>query len=242
MSARQKFVKGSGIFGKYLYRGMVYFGENAIAFLGLTLTIVALFSVSHVFGLTVPMMAATASAAVSSLTVLPVLAGIVALAVAIAAPETLKKVYKECTEWVVAGYKNAVKNWFMPKNTDFDITSEQLAVKQAKHSQTETSQADWKYASLESYKEAKRTQYDAINNNKTADLDLAGKAGKRAFKAAANGIADGAEFVASLPGRAIASISMPSFTRSKATINTEANGGPLLQEQNNSHQNKVSFV
>lgn len=192
-AARRAFVKGSGIFGKYAFRGLSYIAENAIAFLGLTITIAGLFLVSGVFGLTVPVIVAAAESVVASLAGMPLLAATVALAAAIAAPETLKKIYKECTEWVVAMYKNAVTNLFKPKN--FDITQEELEFKQAKPK----NEGNVKYDSLKSYKDAKEAQYEGIAKGKTADLDLAGNAGKRTFKAVANGLADGFEWVAGAP-------------------------------------------
>lgn len=216
-STRRPFVKAAGAFGKRLYRGMVYLGENVTAFIALTLVIVGLFLVASAFGFSVPVMAAAASAAVTGLAELPLLAATVALAVAIAAPETLKKVYKDCTEWVVAAYKNAVKNWFMPK--DFDITEKQLAVKKAKHPKKENeADGDYKYNSLESYKAAKETQYTGYDK-KTVDLDVAGNAGKRTFKAAANGLADGTAWLASMPGRVVSSL--PSFSSFRATSHSE---------------------
>jgi len=224
--ARRAFVKAAGIFGKYLFRGMSYVGENAVAFLGLTATIAGLFLVSSAFGLTVPVIVAAAESAVATLAGLPLLAGTVALAAAIAAPETLKKIYKDCAEWVVGIYKNAVANLFKPKS--FDITADQLAVKQAKHPE----KAD-KYATVESYKAAKEAQLKAYDK-KAIDLDLAGKVGKRAFKNAANGLADGFEWVAGTPGYLYSCL--PGFSLSRSTggapITASTLTEPLLKNDN----------
>lgn len=189
-AARRAFVKASGIFGKYTFRGLSYVAENAIAFLGLTATIVGLFLISGAFGITVPVIVTAAESAVSTLAGMPLLGATVALAAAIAAPETLKKIYKECTEWVVTAYKGWVANMFKQKS--FDITENELKSKQVKHPE----QAETKYKTSQTYKEAKEEQYKAFDK-KTVELELAGIFGKRAFKKAANSLCDNAEWLAS---------------------------------------------
>jgi hypothetical protein len=195
-AARRGFVKASGIFGKYLYRGMSYVAENAIAFLGLTATIVVLFSIAAVFGITIPVIVAAAESAIATLAGMPLLGATVALAAAIAAPETLKKIYKECTEWVVGAYQNVVKNWFMPK--DFTLSKEKEQHIKSKYSQL-PGESDEDYSERIAPKLNLEEKYSKVFNGKTASLDLPGICGKKRFKAAANSIADSAEWVAGAP-------------------------------------------
>ncbi len=239
-AARRFFVKGAGTFGKYLFRSVIYIGENLVAFLALTATIATLFVISSMFGITVPLIVATAESIVASLAGVPLLSATVALAAAIAAPETLKKIYKDCTEWAVTIYKNMVSNLFKPKN--FDITEEELDVKRTKHPE-----AAEKYATLESYKTAKNTQYKAYDK-KTVDIEVAGNTGKRGFKEVANNISDVVETGASGMVRGVRYLGgfLPSFSysRSKTAANDSQNDlkTPLVESPAGTPRRRSSSI
>lgn len=183
----QKFVRASGLLGKYLARGAVYFGENVVAFVGFIVTAASLLLAGDKIGLTIPGISTAFSAAVqSSALMTAVIGGIVATA----ASETTKKVYKDCVEWTVGAYKSIVRDIFEAKYSN--ITDAQLAAKQAKHPNNP------KYASVAKYVEAKEKQYKAYDK-KTLELDLAGNYGKRVFKAGANALLDAGSTVAAMP-------------------------------------------
>jgi hypothetical protein len=205
--ARRAFVKASGIFGKYTYRALSYVGENAVAFLGLTATIAGLFLVSSAFGITIPVIVAAAESAVATLAGLPLLAGTVALAAAIAAPETLKKIYKECTTWIVKAYQKTIKDWFMPKDFTVSVEKAQDEKVLEKHPKIviqenefeERLETDEEHAARLTAQRA--AKYAKIADAKTGALDLAGKSGQKSFKLGANYIADKVEDAAAAMGK-----------------------------------------
>lgn len=194
------FVHTSGIFGKYLLRCTVYLGENLIALLGF-IAITAIFAAtSYTFGLTTAAVTETTTAAISSY---PILTQLLMFAIPLAASEIIKKIYKDNLDWLVMGYKGLIMKLFTPKS--FEISEPELAVKREKH-EHEPEKAN-KYATPESYAAAKKAEYEYKNlNRKYPELDVAGRAGKRAFKSATVSISNGLYWLSRGPSRMKSSI------------------------------------
>lgn len=194
---KNRFVYTAGIFGKYLLRGLVYLVENLIAFLGFIAIVAVTAGIAYAFGLTTAAVVASVTAATASV---PTLTQLAVFAVPLAASEIIKKIYKDNLEWLVIAYKGLMTQLFTPKS--FEITPEELAAKRAKHPENTE-----KYATLESYVAAKKTEYKLENLNKKSfkypELEVAGRAGKRAFKAAALHISNGLYWLATTPSKII---------------------------------------
>jgi len=186
------FVYTSGILGKYLLRGLVYLTENLIAFLGFIAIVAVSAAIAYAFGLTTAGIVASVTAATVSA---PILTQLAVFAIPLAASEIIKKVYKDNLEWLVIAYKALITNLFKPKS--FEITEPELVVKRDKHPENSA-----KYATPESYKNAKKEEYAFKNlDRKYPELDVAGRAGKRAFKSAAVHISNGLYWLATAPFR-----------------------------------------
>jgi hypothetical protein len=194
------FVYTSGIFGKYLLRGLVYVTENLIAFIGFIAITAVFAAIGYVFGLTTAGIVATATAVTAST---PILAQFAVFAIPLAASEIIKKIYKDNLEWLVIAYKGLIIKLFTPDPESFNITPEELAVKRAKHEHEPKKAA--KYATPESYVTAKKEEYKLENLNKKSpkhpELEVAGRASKRTFKAAAVRVSEGLYWLATMPSR-----------------------------------------
>jgi hypothetical protein len=200
-SKKNFFVYASGIFGKYLLRGLVYLVENIIAFLGFIAIVAISAAIAYGLGLTTAGIVAAATAVTAST---PILTQLAIFAIPLAAAEIIKKIYKDNLEWLVIAYKFLTMKLFTPKS--FEITEDELAIKRAKHPEPEKAE---KYASPESYMAAKKAEYKIENLNKESpkypELEVAGRAGKRAFKYAAVNISNGLYWLATAPSRMISS-------------------------------------
>lgn len=191
---KNRLVYASGIFGKYLLRGLVYLTENLIAFIGFIAIVAISAAIAAGFGLTTATIVAMATAATASM---PVLTQLAVFAIPLAAVEIMKKIYKDNLEWLVIGYKLFIVDFFKPKS--FKITEPELAIKRAKHPEPKKAE---KYATPESYEAAKKAEYSLKQLNlKYPELDVAGRAGKRAFKAGALHISNGLYWIATIPSR-----------------------------------------
>ncbi len=180
---KNRFVSASGFFGKYLLRSLVYLVENLIALIGFIAIIGVTALIATACGLTVAGVVASVTAATATI---PTLTQLAIFAIPLAAGEIIKKIYKDNLEWLIMAYKFAVTSLFTPKS--FDITEQELAVKQDKHPEAVAG----KYATLASYKAAKQVEYSyAKLDRKYPELDVAGRAGKRAFKYAATCVSNG---------------------------------------------------